>query len=209
MQRRRRCPLLPAASLLPRACRIHTTRLHHVALHVCACVVLSANVARPELYVLAVWRPFPIDGGTPRDISPCRTTAASGRRRKESQHRHLPWCTNRSATTHNIRPHYPQKNAPFWLCFLHIRLSPSLYRHLCAADDASSISAWCLVVVGWLGVCGQVFAHMTEQGIHDAVAMVDRNSDGHLSKSGNSYCLSETTLRNPTTQHNTAAPHNR
>jgi hypothetical protein len=45
-----------------------------------------------------------------------------------------------------------------------------------------------LVVVGGLGVCGgQVFAHMTEQGIHDAVAMVDRNSDGHLSKSGNSY----------------------
>jgi hypothetical protein len=40
---------------------------------------------------------------------------------------------------------------------------------------------------GWVCVCGQVFAHMTEQGIHDAVAMVDRNSDGHLSKSGNSY----------------------
>eukprot|EP01046_Picozoa_sp_COSAG06_P026704 COSAG06_NODE_2312_length_7100_cov_7.782609_7_plen_95_part_00 len=57
-------------------------------------------------------------------------------------------------------------------------------------------------------VCGQVFAHMTEQGIHDAVAMVDRNSDGHLSKSGNSYCLSETTApcaiqQHNTTQHNT------
>ena len=68
--------------------------------------------------------PSPCNGGTPRDISPCRTTAASGRRRKESQRRHLPWCTNRSATTHTIRPHYPQNDAPFWLCFLHIRLSP-------------------------------------------------------------------------------------
>ena len=65
-----------------------------------------------------------------------------------------------------------------------------------------------LVVVGGLGVCGgQVFAHMTEQGIHDAVAMVDRNSDGHLSKSGNSYCLSHKS--NPTTEHNITSPHNK
>jgi len=32
----------------------------------------------------------------------------------------------------------------------------------------------------------QVFTHMTKEQIHAAVAMVDRNDDGHLSKSGQS-----------------------
>ena len=46
---------------------------------------------------------------------------------------------------------------------------------------------------------------MTEQGIHDAVAMVDRNSDGHLSKSGNYLLPANRT--NPIQQQN-ATQHN-